>query len=51
MRPGDHIDRIELDHANPLDNPPQVPDIYLAGWTRIGQALGGQGDSASLSNI
>ena len=29
----------------------RLTDHDLAGWTRIGQTLGGQGDSASLSDI
>ncbi len=51
VRPGYDVDRVELHHADPLNDPSQVPDVDLAGWTSIGESLGGQGDSASLGDI
>ena len=46
--PGDDVDRVELDHADPIDDPPQVADIDLSGGPWIGKTLGGQGNSTGL---
>ena len=50
MRPGDDVDRVELDNPDPIHDPPEVTDVDLACGPRVGKTLSSQGNPTGLSD-
>jgi hypothetical protein len=45
---GHHVDRVDLNHADPLHHLSEMTAINPTGRARIGEALGGQRHPTSL---
>jgi hypothetical protein len=45
MSAGEDVHRIDLDLADPLDEPAEMTSVDATRWTRFGKALRGDRDS------
>lgn len=43
-----HVDRVDLDDAHPIECAPEVPAIHSTGWSWVGETLRRECDAASL---
>ena len=48
VRALEHVDRVDLDHADAVEQAPHRPAAGRAGRARVGEALGRERDAARL---
>ena len=49
VRPGEHVDGVDLHEAHPVEHPPEVAPVDPPGGPRVVEALGVEGDAAGLA--